>query len=82
MMNKILAEETLIEGNWVFENNKMHRDETCKRVEWLASSILKKIGTDESGWDTLYRDPKDNRYWVHYYPQSEMHGGGPPSNKR
>ena len=26
----------------------------------------------------LYRDPNDNRLWELIYPQSEMHGGGPP----
>jgi len=27
---------------------------------------------------TLYRDPDDGRYWERTYPQSELHGGGPP----
>jgi immunity protein 27 of polymorphic toxin system len=29
-------------------------------------------------WSKLYLDPVDGGYWELTYPQSEMHGGGPP----
>src|ERR1700723_3459159 len=37
-----------------------------------------KIAESTSGWEALYRDPSDGRYWERTYPQSETHGGGPP----
>jgi hypothetical protein len=37
-----------------------------------------KLGSDSTGWDVLYRDPNDGRLWELIYPQSEIHGGGPP----
>jgi len=39
---------------------------------------LREIGRDAGGWDILYRDPQDGRYWELIYPRSHMHGGGPP----
>lgn len=39
---------------------------------------LVQLGADSSGWDELYRDPGGGRLWEPTWPQSEMHGGGPP----
>ena len=75
----IQPDEELIEGKWVPDANTHVADETCQRIEWLVSKVLKFIGTDESGWDTLYQDVSDGRYWLLCYPASELHGGGPPS---
>ena len=47
----------------------------------LVASHLVEIARDSTGWDTLYVDPDDGRFWEHIYPQSEMHGGGPPMLK-
>ena len=49
-----------------------------KRIETLIKDYLVKITTDETGWDVLYQDPEDNRYWELTYPESELHGGGAP----
>jgi Immunity protein 27 len=49
-----------------------------KRIFALTQSRLVKVKTDASGWDTLYRDPTDGRFWELIYPQSHLHGGGPP----
>lgn len=54
-------------------------DEACERIEKLITKHLERIAVDASGWDTLYRDPQDGRYWELLYLHSEMHGGGPPS---
>ena len=78
-MNELSSNELLIEGKWISSGNKVTCDEACERIEWLVSEVLNKIGTDESGWETLFQDPKDKRFWVLFYPQSELHGGGPPS---
>lgn len=53
-------------------------DEASTRIATLAQQYLKFMGRDSSGWDALYRDPGDGRYWELFYPHSEMQGGGPP----
>lgn len=80
-MKEISPEETNIEGQWLSSDNGINVDEVCKRIEWLTSEVLEKIGVDASGWETLYQDPKDGRKWVLYYPHSGLHGGGPPALK-
>jgi len=71
-------EEKLI-GKWIYENGNFRKDEVSERIEWLLNTHLKRIGTDISGWDVLYIDPTDNRFWELTYLESEMHGGGPPT---
>ncbi len=78
-MIDIQPNEELIEGKWVLDSNTLVADEACQRIDWLVSKVLKFIGTDESGWDRLYQDISDGRYWLLYYPSGELHGGGPPS---
>lgn len=78
-MKKLQSHEQELVGKWVLVSNKMVADETCQRIEELIDGYLMKLATDESGWDTLYQDPSDGRYWELTYPQSEMHGGGPPA---
>lgn len=80
-MKQLSPEETFIEGKWVNVGNKIESDDSCKRIEWLASEKLKLIGTNGDNWEALYQDPIDSRYWVMFYPKSELHGGGPPSLK-
>ncbi len=75
---KLQNHENQITGQWVSKNGKVHADATCARIEWLITNELKKIATDATGWDVLYQDPNDGRYWELTYPESEMHGGGPP----
>lgn len=76
---KIDKNEVEIIGKWIFDGKQMLADEQAKRIDWLRANYLKKITADESGWNILYQDPEDKRYWELTYPQSEMHGGGPPS---
>jgi Immunity protein 27 len=74
------ADETNLNGAWVTVGGQMIADATCRQIEWLTKHYVRKI-TDSSrpeGWETAYQDPKDGRYWEKTYPQSEMHGGGPP----
>lgn len=65
-------------GEWSVVGGKLVPNEACFRIDYLINHALQRIGTDESGWDILYRDPKDGRLWELTYPQSHMHGGGPP----
>jgi len=65
-------------GRWVPINGAMHGDATCERIKELTAKELRELGRAEGGWSTLYEDPNDGRLWELTYPQSEMHGGGPP----
>jgi hypothetical protein len=66
-------------GNWIEIDGRIVGDETCERVQMLTDEYLIKVGTDSSGWETLFRDPEDGRYWERTYPHGDWHGGGPPA---
>jgi hypothetical protein len=70
--------ETILTGQWVLKGGRPVADDVCKRILALTRSQLVEIGRDASGWNTLYRDPTDGRYWELVYPQGEPQGGGPP----
>jgi hypothetical protein len=71
-------DETLIVGTWKLVGGKLVADEACERIAYLVKSYLVKVSTDVTGWDFLYKDPQSGKYWELTYPQSELHGGGPP----
>jgi len=75
---RLLPYETDLIGKWRLVNNAVESDSTCRRIERLIKHQLTKLGSDPSGWDTLFRDPADGRYWELTYPQSDSEGGGPP----
>jgi len=77
-MIKLKPNEIELRGRWELVGNLMKADSICERIESLVSSYLIEIDEDESGWNKLYQDPEDKRYWELLYPESEMHGGGPP----
>jgi hypothetical protein len=73
------SSETRLEGQWGFrEDGCLIPDETCSRIEYLTQNVLKKLATDITGWQILYQDPVDYRYWELTYPHSDWQGGGPP----
>jgi hypothetical protein len=76
---KLQPEETLIIGNWVLAGGRMLEDASSRRIHTLTNGYLKRIASTSGGWETLYRDPTDGRYWEITYPLGEMHGGGPPT---
>ena len=78
-MNRLAPDENELVGHWVLVDTRVVGDATCERVEWLTAEVLEIVGTSESGWETLFRDPSDGRYWERTYPRSELHGGGPPT---
>lgn len=82
-MKELSPDETLIEGQWLFDGKEVTGDEACERIKWLVENILEELAVSKQygAWETLYKDQKDNRKWVHYYPQGEMQGGGPPALK-
>jgi hypothetical protein len=77
-MMKITPSETILRGHWLFSNGQYLADDTCQRIETLVKTYLAYLESDESGWDLLYIDTDDGRLWEKTYPQSELHGGGPP----
>ena len=77
-MTHILPAEPDLVGQWFIKDGHVVADEMCRRIESLIENYLDELGHDATGWDVLYRDPKDGRLWELTYPQSDMHGGGPP----
>ena len=76
---KLSPTETELIGRSEMAEGRARADSTCKRIEWLTSRYLEKITASGGGWETLFRDPDDGRYWERTYPMGEMQGGGPPS---
>jgi len=74
-------DETLLVGSWVPKGKSVVGDSICERIEALLATVLVHVADDpKSGaWESLFRDPSDGRFWERFYPQGEMHGGGPPS---
>ena len=77
IMKKISGNETLIECAWEVVEDQITSSSACERIEWLISDILKLVKVDKAGWEKLFQDTADNRYWLLFYPQAELHGGGP-----
>jgi hypothetical protein len=73
---KLTPTETILTETWVLNNGMVESDEVGKRIQWLISECLKKITTHENGWNVLYQDSDDKRYWELTYPNSGWHGGG------
>ncbi len=80
-MMKIKPFETELKGGWTFSGSKVELDNVSKRIDLLISNYLIEVGVDDSGWNKLYKDPENNRYWELNYPESELHGGGAPQLK-
>ena len=78
---KMTATETELIGKWERVDGRVRADATCERIECLTSNYLEEIAVSKGwgGWETLFRDPDDGRYWERTYPHGEMQGGGPPS---
>jgi len=48
------------------------------RIDTLVREHLVRVAAIPDGWDVLFRDPADGRFWELTYPSSESHAGGPP----
>lgn len=74
-------DELIIVGRWILKDGQMLADANCERIHSLVTTHLVRIDASphSGGWETLYRDPSDGRYWERVYPQGEVHGGGPPT---
>jgi len=70
-------DETELIGSWILENGAMIEDEVSLRIRSLIESGLQRIATSKDGWEVLYKDVSDGRYWELTYPHGDMQGGGP-----
>ena len=73
---ELLSSENKIVGAWIEQDSEIKVDEASNRIEWLIENSFVKIAT--LNWKIIYQDKTDSRYWLLDYPQSHMHGGGPP----
>lgn len=80
-MDKLAPDEIELVGRWIESDGKMRGDAVCDRIDGLTGGILDVIQDHpkDGGWRRLFRDTADGRFWERYYPQGEMHGGGPPA---
>ncbi len=64
-------QSVVMKANESFSDNDL-------RIKFLKENFLEKIMTSEDGWETLWQDPKDRRFWKETRVFSDMHGGGYP----
>lgn len=76
-MSRLGAEEVDLIGRWEVRAGRVVGDATCQRIEELVAHHLVQLGS-RGVWEVLFRDPDDGRYWELTYPDSHLHGGGPP----
>jgi hypothetical protein len=75
---KLERHEAHLVGAWTKTPDGVKADDVAQRIKVLVESHLVEIAVDASGWDTLFMDPDDGRFWELTYPESYEHGGGPP----
>ncbi len=75
-----MPREVLI-GKWIQQGSEVFADDTCKLIEDKIEGF-KKLAIRDYGWIVLFEDPKTGSLWELSYPDSELHGGGPPMLKR
>lgn len=82
-MKKIKSDELELLGSTLRDGKLKIDGDVCARINWLIAGVLRHVGVgrNSGGWDSLYVDPADGRYWLLTYPHGEMHGGGPPQLK-
>lgn len=73
--------ESSIIGRWLATADGIVGDEGCRQIELLISECFEFVADhpEDGGWTSLYRDPRDGRLWEKTFPESHMHGGGPPA---
>ena len=72
-----LKDTSELVGSGTLVGKQMVEDETSLLISELIQKRLQKIAVDSSGWETLYQDPQDERFWELSFPHGEMQGGGP-----
>lgn len=78
-MKDLQPHETNVIGRWREDGLTLKPDDNCIRISYLVDNVLIPIASNDGGWTRLFRNPNDGRLWELTYPESELHGGGPPS---
>ena len=60
-------DESELRGSWVRAGHRTVADAVSQRIVWLRNERLQRLAIDNSGWNTLYRDPRDGRLWELIY---------------
>jgi hypothetical protein len=69
--------ETDLVGAWDGSRDEPRLDAVDRRIFWLVTRRLAARGVASGGWDQLYVDPRDGRFWELTFPEGSLHGGGP-----
>ena len=70
-------EERRLVGGWSEHAGVRTLDQVDRRIFWLVTRRLIARGQAHHGWEQLYQDPRDGRYWELTFPEGSLHGGGP-----
>ena len=70
-------DETRLDGAWLDAPGGATVDDVDRRIFWLVRHSLRPCGIANGGWDQLFIDPRDGRYWELTFPHGSLHGGGP-----
>ena len=81
MSGKLKSSETILLGAWITQSGQVIADDVSKRIEYLTQNVLKEVASSDDGWDLLYRDVDDSRYWELIHPDNDSHGAGAPTLK-
>lgn len=73
--------EKEIIGKWVFKNGKIFADSNCEAIKSMIKNDLSEIEISEDGWTKIYQHTNGS-IWELSYPESHLHGGGPPKLTR
>ena len=77
MYAELAPDEHQLVGGWVEHDGGRALDEVDRRIFWLVTRRLIPRGIAHGGWEQLYQDPRDGRYWELTFPEGSLHGGGP-----
>jgi hypothetical protein len=75
-MNSLKGKNELV-GSWILTDGRVVGDEKSDLIRELTEKRLRRIAVALSGWETLYQDPEDGRFWELHYPHGALQGGGP-----
>jgi hypothetical protein len=70
-------DERRLTGAWDEVYQRALGDEVEARIIWLIRHRLRPRASANGGWDQLFVDPRDGRYWDLTFPRGSLHGGGP-----
>jgi hypothetical protein len=70
-------DEHLLDGAWVETPDGTESDDVDRRIFWLVRRRLRPVAILHGGWDQLFIDPRDHRYWELTFPHGTLFGGGP-----